>query len=84
MGYEFSDWIENDGKGMPVPAETFVLVRLDPEADYADETFDEFKPEFYYTAGFWNGDGSIEESNWLFSAGESSIMAYRIGKEIVE
>jgi len=62
-----TDWIEHDGGPMPVPADTLVLTRR----PHATDRFPKF-------AGWWNGDGSEDDSNWLLSAGEHRIIAYRV------
>lgn len=57
-----SEWIEHDGKSMPVDGRTRVFVRLRCGED--DEIT---HPENPIEASFWNGDGDeSEESNWVW------------------
>ncbi|QIG68702.1 hypothetical protein EVB67_052 [Rhizobium phage RHph_TM3_3_14B] len=62
-------WIEWDGdNGLgPVPPETEVVVRV--RDGYEHQSM---------TAGFWAGDGSRAESNWLRSGEDYDIIAYRV------
>lgn len=62
-----SEWIEHDGKGMPVPAETRVELRFRD----GDTRFG--------AAGTWDSDGD-EGTQWRFLASDPDfdIVAYRI------
>ncbi|HYE38263.1 hypothetical protein [Methylocaldum sp.] len=64
-----SEWIEHDGKGLPVAPETKVLVRLRGGTETGD-------PD---RAGWWD-DPDPTDSNWVANAGSPScdIVAYRI------
>jgi len=73
MKYKFTDWIGHDGGPMPVPAETYVLVRFGRDWSSKDETPEGFMKDYFYTAGFWESDSS----NWT-STSSDGITAYRI------
>lgn len=62
-----SEWIEHDGKGMPVPGDTQVELRF---RDGDTRTG---------TAGFWD-DGGDDGTQWRFLASDPDfdIVAYRI------
>ena len=74
--YTFSEWIEHDGSGMPVSGETYVVVRSE-NPDFMDENEKMFEEHLTFNAGYWNGNGSPEESNWL-GKDDASIIAYKI------
>lgn len=69
-GREMSDWIEHDGKGMPVDVDATVSL-LFRDGDVRTGR-----------AGFWNDDGSAECSNWVWGDAETEIdiVAYRIAE----
>lgn len=71
---KISDWIDHDGKGMPVSGNTFVLCRF---RDGVEEDEIDFLEEFEDSAEFWNGDG-WRVNLWKHSGGSSDIIAYRI------
>lgn len=60
------EWAGENGFG-PVPPETEVVVRV--RDGYEHEPM---------TSGFWAGDGSAAQSNWLYSGNICDIIAYRV------
>lgn len=66
-----TNWIEHDGKSMPVPGDTFVYVKFrDGTDDFGSNP---------WTANKWGGNE--EQSNWIHNQGKNSsseIIAYMI------
>lgn len=69
-----SEWVEHDGKSMPVPGETLVLVR---HRDGVDEAQRGYPPR---RADFWLfGEEFNDMSNWSHDLPASGdIVAYKI------
>jgi len=67
-------WIEHDGKGMTVSAETMVLVKYRDGTDEGTAGLDPMR------AGFWDGHKGNFQSNWLHLNTASDIVAYRVVK----
>ena len=67
-----SEWIEHDGKGMPVDADVRVFVKT--RDGWTDEDFDEA-----WRAGSWGGED--ETSNWIHFGNHAEIVAYRLADE---
>ena len=67
---EGGEWIEHDGKGLPVDVDADVTL-LFRDGDTRTGR-----------AGFWHDDGSAECSNWIWFGGEPEIdiIAYRVVK----
>lgn len=66
-----SEWIEHDGKGMPVDSKVLVDVKF---RDGAEDCYDR-------TAGFWHDFETEDHSNWVSdqrSPCSDDIVAYRI------
>lgn len=70
-------WIEHDGKGAPdLPPGTRVLTRRD-----FGETEDR---HVAHSWEWWHGNGTAEESNWIWPNGAAvdySIISYRVVPE---
>lgn len=68
----FTDWIEHDGKGMPVEGDTFVLVKTklgkEKEPNFIGNDFDK--------ASYWDGDEDYE--NYWLSSTPNRITHYKI------
>ncbi len=70
-----SEWIEHDGKGMPVPDDTLVLCR------FRDGTDEEQKGSPPVRASYWHDD-YLDYSNWFHAPRPcgAEIVAYRVVK----
>lgn len=74
-------WYVHNGKDMPVPADTLVLV------EFADGTNDsDFKAILPFKASWWHGTGEKGNSNWIWTKeGEPEkwhIVKFRIVNQI--
>lgn len=75
--YTYSEWIDHDGKGMPVDGDVLVAVKFkDGDEDFIN---------FPIRAEYWHSDN--EGSNWVASNTDDDdalITAYRIATPINE
>lgn len=70
-----NEWIEHDGKSMPVDGDTLVFVR------FGDGSDDEKIGREPIKARWWHFWYSIADSNWVWTENRSStsdIVAYKI------
>lgn len=70
-----SEWIEHDGKDMPVDGKTLVLCR------FRDGTDEEAEGDPPTLASYWHDD-DLECSNWFHGNSQcgAEIVAYRVVK----
>lgn len=75
--FEYTDWFDHDGLGIPVLSETLVLVKFENEpADKTEETPEQFEEDMKlglhdtYVAKYWG-------PHW-YSSDTNPIIAYRV------
>lgn len=69
---QVGEWIEHDGKGMPLSGDTFVLCRFN---DGSEEDRCDF--DFTDQASYWNDEKDIANA-WIRNDSGLFITAYRI------